>query len=190
MVSVGAVLFAGGKSRRMGTDKASLTLHGDTFLQRIAGELSPFPEKPLSVDDPDRYPQLPWLHVTDEKPGCGPLGGLCAVLRACRSEALLVVSCDLPLYERRLGDYLCGQLQEPFDAVVSTTPDGTHPLCAVYRKRCLPIFETHLASGDYRIRFALQDLRVRYADVGDMAPMLQNINTPQEYHDLLVHSPR
>ena len=139
MVSVGAVLFAGGKSRRMGTDKASLTLHGDTFLQRIAGELSPFPEKLLSVDDPDRYPQLPWLHVTDEKPGCGPLGGLCAVLRACRSEALLVVSCDLPLYERRLGDYLCGRLQEPFDAVVSTTPDGTHPLCAVYRKRCLPL---------------------------------------------------
>lgn len=185
---IGAALFAGGESRRMGRDKACLSLNGSSFLERIAGELAPFEERLLSVDRADRCAELDWLHVTDARPGCGPLGGLCAVLSACRSDALLVVTCDQPLYRGELGEWLCSWLEEPWDAVVPTTEDGIHPLCAVYRKRCLPVLKAQLEGGNYRMGSALQLLKVRYVDAGERAEMLCNINTPEEYRNLLART--
>jgi len=181
----GAALFAGGKSRRMGSDKAALLYEGKPFLYHIAQELDAFPEKLLSVDDAARYEDFPWEHVEDPDENCGPLGGLCAVLRHCRSDALLVVTCDMPRYRAELGNWLCGQLTEDFDAVVPMTEDGMHPLCAVYRKSCLAAFSQQVAAGDYRIRKALEKLRVRYVDAAERSCMLSNVNTPEEYQALL-----
>ena len=114
------------------------------------------------------------------------LGGLCAVLDHCRSDALLVATCDLPRYRAEFGAWLCEQLAGPYDAVVPVTEYGMHPLCAVYRKRCLAVFSQQLAAGDYRIRAALEKLNVRYVDAGELAFMLANVNTPEEYQALLA----
>lgn len=186
----GAALFAGGTSRRMGRDKALLPLEGTLFLDRIAEELNCFEERLLSVDRAERYEELPWQHVVDRKTGCGPLGGLCAVLSECRSDALLVVTCDMPLYEARLGQWLCQQLEEPWDAVVPKTRDGVHPMCAVYRKRCLPVLERQLQDGDFRLRKALDALSVRYVDAEELSELLCNVNTPEEYQTLLGRTQR
>lgn len=185
----GVVLFAGGKSRRMGRDKACLPYMGSYFLERIAAELDGYEEQLLSVDCPDRYADLEWKHVTDAKRDCGPLGGLVAVLEACESESVHVVTCDQPLYRRELGEWLCSLLEEPWDAVVPETADGIHPMCAVYRKRCLPVFRTQLENGDYRMFRALKMLNVRYADAAGREEMLSNINTPEEYEALLGRKP-
>lgn len=187
MTTFGAALFAGGKSRRMGKDKAELRYEGKTFLHHVAEEMDGFTEKLLSVDDASRYASLSsWEHVEDPSENCGPLGGLCAVLKHCHSDALLVATCDLPRYRAELGSWLCEQLAEPYDAVVPMTEDGIHPLCAVYRKRCLEAFLQQLEAGDYRIRHALDTLRVNYVPAGEKAAMLANINTPEEYQALLA----
>jgi len=185
VITFGTALFAGGKSRRMGRDKALLALDGTIFLDRIAAELGGFEERLLSVDREERYENLPWRHVSDRVAGCGPLGGLCAVLSECRSDALLVVTCDMPLYEARLGQWLCSKLEEPWDAVVPKTQDGIHPMCAVYRKRCLPVLEGQLSAGDFRLRKALDSLVVRYVDAEELGDLLCNVNTPEEYQTLL-----
>ena len=183
----GAALFAGGRSRRMGRDKALLPLKGALFLDRIMAELAEFDEKLLSVGEADRYAGAypGWRHIPDSRPGCGPLGGLCAVLEACGSDALVVVTCDMPLYRAELGRWLCGRLEEPWDAVVPAAPDGIHPLCAVYRKRSLPALERCLREGERCLQSALKRLRVRYPDAAGRREMLCNINTPEEYRDLL-----
>ncbi|MBR7058065.1 MAG: molybdenum cofactor guanylyltransferase, partial [Stomatobaculum sp.] len=112
-----AVILAGGKSSRMGRDKASLTLGHETFLQRIAAELDAcgFQEKYVSLGSGSRYGMheeenstgtgekteihipVGWTAVRDRYRDCGPLGGIHAALSACRAEWALFVSCDTPL---------------------------------------------------------------------------------------------
>ena len=184
----GAVILYGGKSRRMGQDKAELIIEGRTFLDHIAGELDGFEELILSLDIMEKYPEIRCAAVTDIYSNCGPMGGIHSALTACSSDALLVVSCDLPLFKSELGEYLCTQLDEEIDAVVPVTSDGRiHPLCAVYRKRTSSVFERYLKTGNYKILNAYNDMRVKFLPI-DRTPCkekwLQNINTPQEYDAL------
>lgn len=182
----GAVILCGGKSRRMGRDKAELIIEDRTFLEHIIGELKGFEELILSVDSMEK--EMKYTAVTDVYPNCGPMGGIHAALSACDSDALLVVPCDLPLFRRELGEYLCTMLTEDTDAVIPVTSDGRiHPLCAVYRKRTFSVFERYLKAGNYKILNAYNDMRIKYLPM-DQTPCsekwLQNINTPQEYDAL------
>ena len=184
-MKLGAVILAGGKSRRMGEDKAELKTGGRSFLEIISGELSGFDELLLSVDDAGRYTGSKLCRVGDVFPGCGPMGGLHAALTACNSDVLLAVSCDLPLFTKALGESLCAGLAEGYDAVVPKTDDGRiHPLCAVYRKSCAAVFEKFLAGGNYRMTDALKAMNVKYINGLDDR-QLQNINTREEYSLLL-----
>ncbi len=184
----GAVILYGGKSRRMGTDKAMLPLDGLPFLERLAFELSGFNELLISVDSLETHPQIKLPAVADIYPSCGPMGGIHAALYTCKADALLALSCDLPLFRRGLGEYLCSKLSPDADAVVPITSDGrVHPLCAVYRKTALPIFEQHLNSDNFRMRDALTELQVVYVPMNDTSyseKCLQNVNTPAEYDAL------
>ncbi len=181
----GAVILAGGESRRMGTDKAQLKLDGKTFLARIAGELSDFDELYVSVGENRSYPiEIP--RVTDVFSRCGPMCGIHAALSACQSDALLVVSCDLPLYRRDLGEKLVEAMTPDYDVVIPKTPDGRqHPLCAVYSKSCLPVFESDLKVGGFKLMRALEHLSVKYVEVDDLEGCLTNINTCDDYKKLV-----
>ena len=193
--SVGAVILAGGESRRMGTDKAALTLDGQRFLDRIAGELSGYPERLVSVRRGDCAPACPgFTAVADWFPGCGPLGGLHAALSVCRSDYLLAVACDMPLFRREAGEFLTLFLSPAVDACVPVDRRGrVHPLCAVYGKSALPVLEAQLRAGDYRLTAALDRLRVKYVPLGHSAygdETVTNVNTRAEYLALLARRSR
>ena len=184
----GAVILYGGKSRRMGRDKAELIIEDRTFLEHIAGELENFEELILSLDSAEKIPTIKCTVVTDVYSGCGPMGGIHSALSTCNSDALLVVSCDLPLFNSELGQYLCTQLNDNTDAVIPVTSDGRiHPLCAVYRKTTAQVFEKYLMVGNYKILNAYKDMRVKYVPM-DRTPCnekwLKNINTPEQYDAL------
>ena len=184
----GAVILCGGKSSRMGRDKAELKIEGQTFLDHIAGELHEFGELILSLDSYEKYHETKYLDITDIYPNCGPMGGIHAALTACQSDALLVVSCDMPLFRRELGKYLCSQLTPDADIVVPVTSDGhIHTLCAVYRKQTAPVFERYLKNGNYKILEPFKELKMKYVSL-DCTPfsekLLKNINTPEEYRTL------
>lgn len=188
-MQIGAALLAGGKSRRMGSDKRNLTFGGQTFLEQIGGQLLEFPERLLSLHGAADCGLEGFLPVPDAFPGCGPLGGLYTVLRVCRSDALLVVSCDMPRYERSLGLLLAGRLADGYDAVIAVTRDGReHPLCGVYRKTAAGPLEAQLQAGQLRMTKALAKLRVRRVcleGTGFSDRCLSNINTRAEYQRLL-----
>ena len=188
MMKFGSVILAGGRSLRMGEDKAKLKIDGMCFLDRIAEELCGFDELLVSVDELARHPVLPYPTVCDRFPGCGPMAGLHAALSVCASEALFVVSCDLPLFRGELAVYLCERLTQEVDAVVPLTSDGRiHPLCAVYRKEAAALFEQFLMAGNLRIRDVLRSLRVEYVPISDSPcseSWLLNVNTKEEYQAL------
>ncbi|MEA4895671.1 MAG: molybdenum cofactor guanylyltransferase [Oscillospiraceae bacterium] len=190
----GAVILDGGKSRRMGRDKAELMIAGKTFLEHIAGELGDFEELMISVNSTEKYPHTKYKIVTDIYTDCGPMSGIHAALSVCDSDVLLVVSCDLPLFRSELGIYLREQLSADLDAVVPVTSDGRiHPLCAVYHKRTVPIFKKYLDAGNYKILEAFKSMRVKFIPL-DRTPCsekwLQNVNTPEEYEALCAQKER
>ncbi|MFW5631682.1 MAG: molybdenum cofactor guanylyltransferase, partial [Acetivibrio ethanolgignens] len=121
--------------------------------------------------------------VFDEFPGCGPLGGLHAGLKACETEELIVAACDMPFLKGELFYYL-REWQEDFDGVVPIASGKIHPLAAIYKKSALPVFEEQIKNGNYRLQDALKRLNIAYIDVSereDFKRMLQNINTAEDY---------
>ncbi len=188
-LNMGAVILAGGKSRRMdGIDKADLTIAGTTFLQTISNQLSLFDEVLLSVDRADRYHDCALPQVTDLYPGKGPLGGLLSALLQCQSAALLAVSVDMPLFNKGLAQYLQAFFHPGCDAVVSMTRDGRlHPLCAIYGKTAIPVLKECIAENCLRIQAAIARMNFVIAPLEHSAygdEVLTNINTQKQYAEL------
>ena len=203
-MNVGCVILAGGKSSRMGTDKALLEYDGKQFIEQIAKELSSFEERIIARGTNSRFSdsiEEDWTVIPDIYPDHGPIGGLHAALSACRSDALFVVTCDMPLFNKSLAERLCAEMQigegsetnsdgeyvDAYDVILSVGDNGKiHPLCGVYRKSALSVLEEQIVSDRNRVMEALKKLRVKYVtiDSPDQVKQLANINTPEEYETL------
>jgi molybdopterin-guanine dinucleotide biosynthesis protein A len=192
--AVGAAILAGGKSRRMDADKAFLTFNGRTFLEHILAQVTAFPEILISAAPQQRYIRFGFPVIPDEYAEHGPIAGIYSVLHACRSPFLLVLSCDMPLFERALAEYLVSQAVNGLhDALILLTSDGrAQPLCAVYAKISAPVFLSQIRAGNNRLRDALALLDTRYIPLeqsGFPDTVLINVNTPEAYR-ALTYAPR
>lgn len=188
-MTTGALILSGGKSRRMGRDKMLLDIGGQSFLSRIAQELACFSERLLSVGENAELAVPGFEAVYDLYADCGPIAGLYAGLTHCRSDALLVVPCDVPLFERALGEYLLECLGEGCEASVAVTRDGrAHPYCGVYRKSMASLLRQRIGAGQLSLMDALPQLPIVYAGLSNTPypdACLTNVNTPEEYQRLL-----
>lgn len=186
-MKIGCAVLAGGKSSRMGQDKALLAYNGNNFIQILCNVLSSFEERIIARGSRSELPLTDWIMIPDVYPDKGPLGGLHAVLSACESDAVFFVSCDMPLLQKSLVDYLCSFMDEEVDAVISVTNDGwKHPLCGVYKKSVAPLAEEQIESGRYSLMALLDKLRVKCVNLdASFSSQLANINTLEDY-DLLV----
>ena len=187
MDPVTAFVLAGGKSTRMGTDKAFLELSGRSLLanamhiaHEVAGEVR-------IVGDPSKYSRFGAV-VSDVYRDRGPLGGIHAALSTTSTDLNLVLGVDLPLIEGRFLAYLISQAVKS-SALVTVPQVGTHfePLCAVYRKGFAQFAESALAKGDNKIDALFTEIELRtigeplMAELGFSAAMFRNVNTPEEW---------
>jgi len=144
-----ALILAGGRSRRMGTDKALLRFGGATLIEHVVRQIQPrCDELLLSVGTSDRYDFLGLPTLRDPVPEQGPLRGIAEGLRSARHERLLVLACDLvqvPLaLVARIEYAVAGH-----DAAVPKTAEGYwEPLFAIYTKGCLDVIDRHLDRGE------------------------------------------
>ncbi len=161
---VSAVILAGGRSRRLGVDKALLKLDGERLLKRIASVLSSLSDDTLVVvDDRDKLGHLGLRTVADVQRGLGPLGGIYSGLRAMRHERGLFVACDMPLLNLSLLRYMVS-LSGDFDVVIPRIGDNVEPLHAIYSKACAAPIAELLERGDLRIVHFFPQVRVHYVD--------------------------
>lgn len=180
-----AVILCGGKSTRMGQDKAGLLIGKKTFLQQIEENLKDADEILLSVKDRRDYPEIGARHIEDRKADKGPLMGLCSALEECSYDKVWVMSCDMPLVNWDTAQELEHYLTDGIDAVIPVDRTGKkYVLCAWYRKSTLEILKEQLESGDLKVKHLLGRLRVCYVAVEgltDGSHKFQNINTREEY---------
>ncbi|MDR1660044.1 MAG: molybdenum cofactor guanylyltransferase [Desulfovibrio sp.] len=176
------VVLAGGTSRRMGGDKATLRLRGTNLLEHAASLVRALVGRVLVVGREDAaFPCL-----VDETPDLGPAGGIATALRHF-GEACLVLSCDLPLMDagtlrRLLAVWQKRENPETLAAVCRDRQSGLwEPLVAVYEPGFLPLLDAGLASGKNKIVSHLPENRVCFLDYGeDEALPFFNLNRPAD----------
>lgn len=184
---VTCVILCGGKSTRMGTDKAKIPWMGHELVDVLAQRLSSVGTVCLSVRTKQQLEEKPYRRITDRYPETGPLGGLCTVLEAVSTPLVFVTACDQPFVTAEAVDVLLSQMTPQTDAVVALG-DRPNPLCALYRRQCSAVMRACLRRGDYRLRNCLQELRVEYVPA-EMLPggakTLVNLNTTAAYQAAL-----
>ncbi len=181
-----ALILAGGKSSRMGgKHKGSLLIGEESFTQHLLNEFQAHADQVFVSYGEIVRQKLPGCQIVqDEYKDCGPMGGLHAGLKSCRSDTLMTAACDMPLLKWELYEYLLTQLAD-HDAVIPMAEGRCQPLAAIYRKTALPVLERCLRNGDFRMMKALEKINVCYADASKFAFMLKNINTEEEYRSFL-----
>ena len=180
------VILAGGKSSRMGQDKAFLKLNGKPFIQHIAEELQKVFTKVIIVSnriDPYKFLDLPIYE--DVFKNCGPLGGIHSAFIHSRLDKLFIVSTDLPLINSAGIHYLLSR-QSLAESIVFSVGDKIQPLFGLYKRTCLPTIENHLKQNQSSVVHLLEDINALIipapaSNALNISQTLKNINTPEEY---------
>ncbi len=181
--------MAGGKSGRMGRDKAMLPWGDSTLLQHVINIVREVTDHVIVVaDSSHKYSLLSVKKVVgDEYPGVGPLAGIITGLNSVESGYHYVLACDLPCINSEVLRMLMRSVAG-YAAAVPCVGNRLEPLCAVYHKECVTHFIGALELGaDLSVHGALSSLnlnRVTESDLRTVDPDLRsfiNLNTLEEY---------
>jgi molybdopterin-guanine dinucleotide biosynthesis protein A len=189
----GAIILCGGKSSRMGRDKATLPFGPELMLQRVVrlvGEVVAF-ENMVVVAAPNQVlPALPSGVTTmrDVQEYRGPLAGLATGWPALTEhvDAAYVTACDVPLLVPAFVQRMFELLGE-FDIAVPVDAQHHHPLAAVYRPSVLPHVQRLLDAEQMRPRFLFDEVSTREVPVEELRAIdpqlstLENLNCQKDY---------
>ncbi len=187
--NVAAFVLAGGKSTRMGQDKAFLQLGEETLLERAQKLVKCVTEDVRIVGDPSKFGRFGSV-VADIYPDRGPLGGIHAALVQTRADFNLIIAVDTPFIEARFLDFLISEARSS-NVVVTVPRTGgfLHPLCAIYRREFATVSEKALIRGQNRIDTLFASVQTRVIEEEEMvrggfsSDMFRNVNTVKEWAD-------
>lgn len=181
------IIFAGGKSSRMGRNKALLPFGGfPTLAEYQYARLAPhFTSTLLSVKSAADFPEgMPLIIDDPVAEDFAPTAGFLSAFRTLKVERIFVLSVDTPFVDETVVAALLDADRPGIDAVVARTGHGVHPLCGIYHRRLLPHFETMSASGEHTLGKLLRSCNVAYVDFGEEV-LFANLNHPHEYAEAL-----
>lgn len=191
LYTIPCVLFAGGKSSRMGEDKALLPFGGkDTLAQFQYERLEElFARVYISAKDASKFGGYDAVVIEDviAKETEAPTAGFANVFKQLKAEnAIFVLSVDTPFVDEKIiQKFLEVPDAQKYDAIIVRTPLGIHPLCGIYSRALeLPLFNM-LVEGEHKLSKLLENSNVFYIDIDDEDALL-NLNTPQEYRRALA----
>jgi molybdopterin-guanine dinucleotide biosynthesis protein A len=182
-----AFILTGGKSTRMGSDKAFVDYDGRTLLARSLDLARSVASDVRIVGNHEKFASFAPV-VEDIFRDCGPLGGIHAALRASPRELNLMLAVDTPFVTRGFLHYLITEARSAPEAlVVVPRGDGNwQPLCAAYRREFAAAAETALRAGRNRIDRLFDEVRIRVIEqeelegAGFSPTIFRNLNTPEE----------
>ncbi len=194
---VTGVILAGGRSRRMGQNKALMPLGDEPLIVSVVRQMELVTDELLLItNEPDLYTSLKLPMYVDIVPNMGPLGGIYTGLTHAANSTVLCVGCDMPLLQPNLLSHLITLLGD-YDAVVPCieAADGTklepvhvfQTLSAVYSKRCLPVIEEMLAAGELSVHAMYNWIDARIVQPHEWQALdprglsFLNINTPEDF---------
>jgi len=177
-----AVLLAGGKSSRMGRDKAGLIIDGEPLWRRQLATLEATCASEILISGRAASPYAASRYpiVQDIDPDLGPLGGIVSAFELAKHSLILVLAVDLP---RMTAAFLQSLL--PHSPIVPRRGERFEPLAAVYSRRCLDVFRHRLTQNQLSLQGAIRqlvergELSVKEVNPAE-APLFDNLNTPED----------
>ena len=187
---ISAVVLAGGRSRRLGRDKAIEPVGGVPLVRRVIGAVGAVASEVLVVvAEPEQAAGMPLPRsarvVRDLYPDSGSLGGIYTGLSAAGGPWALVVACDMPFLSPDLLSAMARE-RDGCDAVVPLIEDRPEPTHALYSRRCLAPMRGNLDAGVLKIAAFYDSVRVKYLPqraAEDVDPGLWsffNVNTARD----------
>lgn len=184
MFNIPCVIFAGGKSSRMGQDKALLPFGNYPSLAQYQYERLKklFSHVYISAKSRDKFTFNP--HVIEDPTNCdfAPTAGLVAAFEHLKSERIFVLSVDTPFVDETVIQILLEADTPQHDAVVAKTLTGIHPMTGIYHRSLLEELKRMLNDGDHRLGKLLSSANTQYAQFAHEAPF-SNLNHPNEYEE-------
>lgn len=154
---VTGIILAGGKSSRLGRDKAWEDVGGQRIIDRVIGALQSSCHEVLIIGDrPERQNELSLpkciQYRSDDLKGRGSIGGLYTGLKASDTLWSLVVACDMPFISRELIRFMLSIISKNrCDAIVPVINGRYQPTHALYNSTCIPFIEKNISSGNFRM---------------------------------------
>ena len=184
--SITGIILSGGKSIRMGENKAFLEVRGKRMLDHTVALLQEiFGQVIMVTNEPLEYSYLDLEIAVDLIPKRGPLVGIYTGLFYSSHSYSFITACDMPFLNRKVIEYML-TIKKNYDVVIPHLNDGYHPLHALYSKRCIKFIEEQLREDNLKITDFFNRVRVREVssdEIISLDPDLRsflNINTPKD----------
>lgn len=185
----GAIILAGGDSKRLGQPKALLDFNGLSLIEMIVHRLNTyFHEITVVTDRPELFSGLPVQFAGDllTEQQKSPLRGIHAGLKASDLPFQFVAACDMPFLNLELIDYMI-QFASEYDAVVPLVGNYYQPLHSFYSRNCIDVIDKQVQRGRYKVTDFYSNLRVRFINDSEIMrydpgqESFININTWPDY---------
>jgi len=180
------IILAGGKSSRMGRNKALLELSGLKIIERIYKSIEHSCDDVIIISNsPDDYRFMGLKIFKDIFPGLGPLAGIHSGLHNSKTENNLIISCDLPLISSEVVENIV-KYESDKPVVIYQKKNCLQYLCGIYKKVCLPFLETSLVSNNLRVKDFINKINVELLDAEEFPDeVFLNLNTIEDYKILV-----
>ncbi len=177
---------AGGRSSRMGRDKALLPLGGMPLIEHVLRRVEGLGDEVIiTTNQPEDYAFLGMRMAEDRQPGAGALHGLLTALEAARGERVLLVGCDMPFVSRSLLEHMLA-IATDAEVVIPRRGGKLQPLHAIYSKTCAGPVSQALEAGEKRMISFFPRIQTRIVEqetIDQYDPeglSFFNANTPEE----------
>lgn len=178
-MSYTGVILAGGKSSRMGQDKAQLELNGKPLLEYSADALKPLCEEILVIGDPEKLNHFGYKVIPDIFPDSGPVSGIYTALTYARNENCLVLSCDIPNITTEILEELLEETD--FGNIRIASCGRIHPLIGMYKKSTTDTFKHCLDQQKLKLLEVIELLETTVHEFSeDQKDHFINVNTPSD----------
>jgi len=177
-------LLAGGKSRRMGCDKAALRIGEETFLEHLAAEFQDKGPFMVAVRDEKQGREIGLPYIKDVNQEVGPMEGIRNLLAWSPTEYIFIGACDTPHLRAEMAFYLAAAIPPGYDCCAFAAKGRIHPLGAVYSRQLKEPAAQMIRDGNYRVMSLLEQSKTKVVDIreaGFPARWLENINTRESY---------
>jgi molybdopterin-guanine dinucleotide biosynthesis protein A len=190
MIKLGGIILSGGKSSRFGSDKGLFMLNGLALVEysiQVARLLTN--DITIITQNPD-YKKFGVKNIPDIFQDTGPMGGIHSGLFHSSFDINLILSCDTPFLNKAIADLLIKNYSNQ-DVVIFKTSDAKyHPLTGLYHKRVLPLLESNLQQGKFKLIDTIFQTNYKVISLKqdeNLDTCFSNFNTPNDLKSSAIH---
>ncbi len=187
-MEIGIGILAGGKSKRMGKDKANLIYNDDTFINNLVKQ---FKNKKIIISSNKDYKIKGVSFVEDKYKDIGPISGILEILKKSEFKYNFIIAVDMQNINKEYFNYLKEYISSDYKVFSAKFDENLNPLGAIYSKEMIPVLEKAISDKNYRLTNLINN---SYSKVIDLKlskfdkKILDNINTRSDYNKLLKNN--